>query len=109
MIIGGQRRFPARKKKIVKNPGTGPRCRVFVSENMIPRACTPIFGPKNRIQALSTGDARIPPLSTSEMENNGVNASVSRIILGHAQGSGVHDTYFHKQISSLKAAVDEFY
>ena len=42
--------------------------------------------------------------ATSEMENNGVNAAVSSIILGHSQGT-VHDTYFHKQIGSLKAAV----
>ena len=35
-------------------------------------------------------------------------AAVSSIILGHSQGS-VHDTYFHKQIGSLKAAVDKIY
>ena len=34
--------------------------------------------------------------------------SVSSIIVAHAQGT-VHDTYFHKQIGSLKAAVDEIY
>lgn len=46
--------------------------------------------------------------ATSEMENNGVNAAISSIILGHSQGT-VHDTYFHKQIGSLKDAVDEIY
>ncbi|MEI6972551.1 MAG: tyrosine-type recombinase/integrase, partial [bacterium] len=46
--------------------------------------------------------------ATSQMENAGVNPGVARLILGHEQAD-VHEGYFHKQIGTLKEAVDKIH
>ena len=46
--------------------------------------------------------------ATSEMENNGVNAAVSSMVVGHSPGT-VHDGYFHKTVGVLKEGVERIY
>ena len=44
----------------------------------------------------------------SEMENRGVNSSISRAILGH-EINDVHNVYLHVEMGALKEAVDRIY
>ena len=43
--------------------------------------------------------------AASEMENHGISAHVSALILGHVRRS-VHDSYVHPTVGTLKEAVD---
>ena len=46
--------------------------------------------------------------ATSEMENAGVSTGIACTILGHTMGT-VHDLYFHRELRTMKAAVDRIY